>query len=326
MAFVGIDAVVYGVTDIRKGLAAFQDFGLKKIKGGAKEGILETQDGSRVILRPRGDKSLPKAIQPGPTVREIVWGVEKATDLARIRRELEKDRTVTADKDGTLHSVDDIGLGIAFRKTRRRKLKTPAPTPINAPEAVVRYDDRATYYDKANPRTIGHAVFTVPDFKKAQRFYEKRLGFAVSDYYSGRGVFMRCKTPGGHHNLFFLEDESGKTQINHVAFGVSNTHELFAGGIHFASKGWKTAVGPGRHIVSSCYFWYFKNPCGGNIEYFVDEDFCTENWKPKRWNPAPHMFAEWALGDGLKKFGGQPPTRTKGDMKKAKGRKKAASA
>lgn len=33
MGFVGIDAIVYGVTDVKKGLAAFQDFGLKKVKG-----------------------------------------------------------------------------------------------------------------------------------------------------------------------------------------------------------------------------------------------------------------------------------------------------
>jgi len=316
MPYVGIDAVTYGTSDVQRGAQAFEDFGLRKIRSGANEAILETQDGSRVIIRKTGDKSLPKAIQRGSTVREVTWGVTSKADLTRIKKELSKDREVTEDKDGTIHSTDNNGLGIAFRKSQRRKVKPRSATPINSPEAIVRYDDRATYYDKANPLTLGHAVFTVPSYTETQDFYVNRLGFFVTDYYKGRGVFLRCKTPGGHHNLFFLEDENGQTAINHVAFGVANTHELFAGGISFTSKGWKTAVGPGRHIVSSCYFWYFKNPCGGNIEYFVDEDFCTENWKPKHWNPAPDMFAEWALGDGLSKFAGQPPTRTKQDMKK----------
>lgn len=316
MAFVGIDAVTYGVADVKKGQKAFEDFGLRKIKGGAKEAMLETRDGSQVIIRPRADKRLPRAIQPGPTIREMTWGVERDSDLTRIRRSLEADRAVTVDRDGTLRSVDDMGLGIAFRKTRRRKVKVAGATRINAPDAIVRVDERATYYDKANPRTLGHVVFNVPDLKKIQRFYVDRLGFDVTDYYRGRGVFLRCRTPGGHHNLFFLEDESGKASLNHVAFGVADTHELFAGGIHFTGKGWKTVVGPGRHIISSCYFWYFKNPCGGNLEYYVDEDYCTKDWKPKQWNPAPHRFAEWALGDGLKKFAGQPPTRTRADMKK----------
>ena len=316
MAFVGIDAVTYGVADVGKGLKAFQDFGLKKIKGGAKEAVLETQDGSQVIIRQRADKRLPKAFQGGSSIREMTWGVENASDLVRVRHSLEADRPVTVDKDGTLHSVDDFGLGIAFRKTRRRKLRTAKATPINAPDAIVRVNARAPYYDKANPRTIGHAVFNVADLKKVQKFYIDRLGFEVSDYYRGRGVFLRCRTPGGHHNLFFLGDESGKNALNHLAFGVADIHELFAGGIHFTGKGWKTAVGPGRHIISSCYFWYFRNPCGGNLEYYVDEDYITKGWKPKQWDPAPEGFAEWAVGDGVNKFAGQPPTRTKADMKK----------
>jgi catechol 2,3-dioxygenase-like lactoylglutathione lyase family enzyme len=315
MAFVGIDAVTYGVNDVEKGTRCFVSFGLRKVKGGKEEAILETQDGSRVIIKKRNAKGLPKAFETGNTIRELTWGVSSKADLVKIRKELSKDREVTVDADGTLHSYDDIGLGIAFRKSQRRPLKAIEATKINAPNAVVRTDDRATYYEKANPLTLGHAVFNVPDYKKAQRFYEKRLGFAVSDYYTGRGVFLRCKTPGGHHNLFFLGDESGQTSLNHVAFGVANTHELFAGGATFTEQGWKTAVGPGRHFVSSCYFWYFQNPCGGNIEYFVDEDYCTKDWKPKRWNAAPHMFAEWALKEGLPRFQGQPPTRTKADMK-----------
>ena len=316
MAFVGIDAVTYGVADVKKGLKAFQDFGLRKIKGGAKEAVLETQDGSQVILKPRADKSLPKAFQSGSSIREMVWGVENVSDMVRVRHSLEADRPVTMDKDGTLHSVDDFGLGIAFRKSRRRKIRAARATPINAPQAIVRVNERATYYDKANPRTIGHAVFNVGDLKKVQKFYTDRLGFEVTDYYRGRGVFLRCKTPGGHHNLFFLGDENGKNSFNHLAFGVADTHELFAGGIHFTANGWKTVVGPGRHFISSCYFWYFKNPCGGNLEYYVDEDYVTKGWKPKQWDPAPHRFAEWALGDGLNKFAGQPPTRTDADMKK----------
>ena len=316
MAFVGIDAVTYGVADVKKGLKAFQDFGLKKIKGQAKEAVLETQDGSQVIIKPRADKILPKAFASGSTIREITWGVENASDMVRVRHALEQARAVSVDEDGTIRSVDDMGLGIAFRKTRRRRIRGAKATKINAPQSIVRFNERANYYEKANPRTRGHAVFNVADIKTMQSFYVDRLGFEVTDYYRGRGVFLRCRTPGGHHNLFFLEDESGKNSLNHVAFGLTDTHELFAGGIHFAGQGGKTVVGPGRHIISSCYFWYFKIPCGGNIEYYVDEDYITKGWKPKQWDPAPHRFAEWSLGEGLKKFTGQPPTRTNADMKK----------
>lgn len=313
MGIVGIDAVVYGVDDLEKGRRFFEDWGLSRVRAGASAVVLEAQDGSAVILKPRRAKDLPPAIEGGNTLRELVWGVKSTRDLAAIRKELSKDREVTVDKDGTLHSVDDMGLGIAFRPTRRRKVKKAGRTPINAPQAPARIDKRATYYDRARPLTLGHCVFMCPDYRKMERFYTKRLGFRVSDYYTGRGVFLRASVRGGHHNLFFLEDENGATRLNHVAFGVRDLHEVFAGGLHITGKGWQTAIGPGRHHVSSCYFWYFRNPCGGNIEYFTDEDFCTENWKPGHWNPAPETFAEWVLAKGLPRSRALPPTRTRQD-------------
>ncbi len=68
-------------------------------------------------------------------------------------------------------------------------------------------------------------------------------------------------------------------------------------------QGWKTEIGPGRHPVSSAYFWYFKNPCGGAIEYFADEDFVTPKWRPRNLKVVPENFAEWALSDGLRPHG-----------------------
>ncbi len=315
MAIVGIDAVTYGVSDLKKGAAFYTDFGLRKKSASATRAVFEAQDGSQIILAKRGDKSLPKAFQPGNGVREVTWGVSTKADLARIKRELARDREVVEDKDGTLHSVDPAGVPIAFRKTVRKKLKNAGRTDINAPQAASRVDERAIYYDRAKPLTVGHIVFNVPDRKAQQDFYVKRLGFVVTDHYVGRGVFLRVAPRANHHSVFFLEDEAGRTSINHIGFGVRDVHELMAGGIAFTEKGWKTAVGPGRHIVSSCYFWYFTNPAGGNSEYFCDEDYCTEDWKVGRFNPAPENFAEWSLGDGIKKFKGLPPTRTKQDAK-----------
>ena len=316
MAIVGIDAVIFGVDSLEEGRRFFEDWGLARARSGKGAVVMEAQDGAQVILKPRDAKDLPKAIERGNTVREVVWGVGSPRDLARIKAELSRDRAVTVDRDGTLHSFDDMGLGIAFRRSRKRKVKKPGRTPINAPHAPARIDARATYYDRARPLTLGHCVFMCPDYRKMERFYTRRLGFRVSDYYTGRGVFLRASARGGHHNLFFLEDENGATALNHVAFGVRDVHEVFAGGLYITGKGWETAIGPGRHHVSSCYFWYFRNPSGGNIEYFTDEDFLTEKWKPGHWNPKPETFAEWVLAKGLPRARALPPTRTKQDAAK----------
>ncbi len=64
-------------------------------------------------------------------------------------------------------------------------------------------------------------------------------------------------------------------------------------------RGWRTALGPGRHPVSSCYFWYFHTPCGGAAEYDFDSDVVDERWVPGVFEQTPEVFAEWCLAEGM---------------------------
>src|SRR5690348_16888617 len=75
MAIVGIDAVIYGVDSLEKGRRFFEDWGLARARSGKGTVVMEAQDGAQVILKPRDAKDLPKAIERGNTVREVVWGV-----------------------------------------------------------------------------------------------------------------------------------------------------------------------------------------------------------------------------------------------------------
>ncbi len=67
-------------------------------------------------------------------------------------------------------------------------------------------------------------------------------------------------------------------------------------------QGWQTHLGPGRHPISSCYFWYFKNPCGGAAEYDFDSDVITDGWQPEDWESVPGSFAEWTLAEGIQRY------------------------
>jgi hypothetical protein len=129
-------------------------------------------------------------------------------------------------------------------------------------------------------------------------FYTEKLGFVISDEYPNHGVFTRCQPVGEHHNFFIL-NRPGKPGINHVAFTVSDIHEVIGGGIAMSKKGWKTEIGPGRHPISSAYFWYFENPLAAPLEYYADEDYCTEDWKPGTFERKPELFAEWAIAGGI---------------------------
>ena len=297
--FVGIDAVVFGAPDLPAARKIFSDFGLKKIRDTKAGLVFTTEIGSEIIVRPPGAKGLPPKLNPNCEFREVIWGVAAQRDVDRIAAELSKDREVRRDDDGTIHSVDDGGVNIGIRVWRHgAEPKRPAAPPLNAPGARGRVDAPSPMYERARPFRIGHIVFAVPDVPKAERFYTRRLGFSLSDRYAGgAATFLRYAPRADHHNLFMLRLPSRITDLHHIAFEVHDIHEVFGGGLHFAKLGWKTAVGPGRHPISSAYFWYFANPLGGMLEYFSNPDFVTEAWKPS--NFRVNRFSEWHLVDGL---------------------------
>jgi catechol 2,3-dioxygenase-like lactoylglutathione lyase family enzyme len=275
MSILGLERVVYGVEDLALGRRFFEEWGLI-----AEGDVFRTADGTEVVLRPADDPGLPPAIEPGSTVREIVWGV-----------------------DGSLRFADPTGMGVALAVTRRRPLPAQEIA-INTPERRARIDSIGPFYKRALPRRIGHVVLQVPEIAAVERFYRETLGFWLSDRYPERGVFLRGRAEADHHQLFLLQSADSRPHFHHLAFEVHDVHEVFGGGLAFAERGWETHIGPGRHVISSCYFWYFKNPCGGSVEYFADMDSLTAAWQPREMPQSPEWFAEWALASGVRQYGG----------------------
>lgn len=274
-----LDRVIYGVDDLSKAGKFWEDFGLSLRDEGASRLLFAAQDKSTVEVRLSDDTELPVAIESGPTVRESVFGVRSVDDLAALEEELSKDRTVTKDDDGTIHTIDPLGLGLGFRVSRCRPVKAPDPE-FNMPGRVGRLNRRAKFYKSAQPMEMTHVVFMVTDTEVELDFYVNRLGFKVSDSYPGVAYFLRGGASKSHHNLFLLNPggKGEKLGFHHLAFEVANIHELFGGGLNMTRRGWKTMLGPGRHPISSCYFWYFLNPSGGGAEYDFDSDIVDDDW------------------------------------------------
>ena len=294
MALSGIDAITFGVADMGEAKRFLDDWGVTPVALTPDRLVYQTKDGGELIVRPKDAPDLPGAIEPGNTVREVIWGADSEDDL---RATLAGLGPATTGADGLPRVVDPNGLSLGFRVTRRRKVEV-APTPVNGPGVPQRIDRRSPVHDHAEPVQIGHIVLFAGDFAAMRAFYTERVGLIVSDEYPNHGVFLRCQTRGEHHNLFVL-NRPGKPGVNHVAFTVSDIHEVIGGGLAMARKGWKTEIGPGRHPISSAYFWYFENPLGAPIEYYADDDYCTENWRPGVFERKPELFAEWAIAGGI---------------------------
>ena len=292
----GIDRIAYGVDDLAACRRFFLDWGLRLVDERADGLDFESLNGCEIAIRKADDPSLPPAVEAGPTLRQVVWGVSSETDLAALRAAL-SGQPGFAESDGVLSCIDPNGIGIAFRVSRKRPIEV-AGTPTNSWGWAMRIDQPAAIYERAEPVEVGHVVFFTETLAETTRFYEQ-LGFRLSDRYPGRGHFLRCSTRGGHHDLFLLQPPGAKRGLNHVAFTVRDIHEVIGGGLQMSRCGWETQLGPGRHPISSALFWYFKNPAGALVEYYADEDVLTENWQPRDFEPGPTMFAEWAIAGGI---------------------------
>ena len=292
----GIDRITYGVEDLAACKRFFLDWGLRLVREEPTGLDFESLNGCEIRVRKSDDPSLPPAVEAGPTLHEVIWGVRAGANLDAFRQHLSKQPSFR-EQDGMLSCIDPNGIGVGFRPSRKRKIDIVG-TPANTWGNAARIDRPSPVYERAEPVEVGHVVFFTDALAETTKFYEA-LGFRLSDRYPGRGHFLRCSERGGHHDLFLLQTPEAKRGLNHVAFTVRDLHEVIGGGLHLSRCGWETQLGPGRHPISSALFWYFKNPAGALVEYYADEDVLTENWKPRDFEPGPTVFAEWAVAGGI---------------------------
>ena len=295
----GIDAITYSTDRWEDARKFFSDWGLRLVRETPTRVDWVTLNDCGVGVVRLDDQVLPPPIEAGPTLREVVWGVTQASDLNGLATALAlapgfKDNRAS---DGTVQALDPHGLQNVFRVSQKKKIDVLG-SPTNPWGDVRRVDAASPVYDRAEPIEVGHVVLFTDKLEQAQAFYAS-IGFVTSDSYPGRGIFMRCAPEAGHHDIFLLKIPGKPTGLNHVAFTVRDIHEVFGGGLHISRCGWKTQLGPGRHPISSAYFWYFENPCGGLIEYNADEDHLTSQWQAREFESSPTAFAEWAIEGGL---------------------------
>src|SRR4051812_34335793 len=138
MNLLGIEAITYGVTDLAACTRYLDDWGFAR-DGSAAQPRFLTAEGTWVELRAHDDAALPplRHVSPfftGSSAREVIWGVDSPATRDALAADLSRDRTVTRDGAGTLHSVDTAGNAIGFRVTSRTALP-PAQLPVNLPGA-----------------------------------------------------------------------------------------------------------------------------------------------------------------------------------------------
>ncbi|MBK4716823.1 MULTISPECIES: VOC family protein [Tenebrionibacter/Tenebrionicola group] len=294
MSVTGIEKLEFGVEDLALSAKFMHDFGLRD-DGSHRR--FSTLSGAQVELYPAHAPQLPAAFEQGSTLRRMTWAVADAAALAALAPALAT-QPGFCEVDGALECRDPNGMTLRVAVSRQREVTLDVPA-INQWGDHRRVDTPSPVYTRAEPVNIGHVVFFVDDLAATERFYRDVLGFRVSDRYINRAVFLRTQARGGHHNLFLLQLPHRGRGLNHVAFTVRDIHEVIGGGIAMNKERWSTFIGPGRHPVSSAYFWYVNSPTGGAFEYYTNDDYLTENWQPRELEHSLASFTEWAVEGGI---------------------------
>lgn len=297
MSIVGIEAFEFGIEDMPQACRFLTDFGLRAEQENPSFSVFRTLNGARVELRPIDAPELPAAFESGSTLRRMTWGADNADALAAVGQRMSAYPGYKATPEG-FECQDPNGMTVRVVLSGLQDVDIQV-TPINQHGDMRRVDEPSPVYEQAEPVGIGHAVFFVEDLATTEAFYREVLGFYPSDRYTNRGVFLRMQQRGGHHNLFLLKLPNKPAGLNHVAFTVRDIHEVIGGGINMSRKAWTTFIGPGRHPVSSAYFWYVNSPLGGAFEYYTNEDYLTENWQPREMEHSLTSFTEWAIEGGI---------------------------
>ena len=291
MAIIGIETVVYGVKDVAECTRFFIDFGLPLLERSDAHSHFRLDEGSNVIVRDIQDPLIPASKLVGTGVHEVIWGVDRQDSLDALLRDLRTDREVRLDADGTAHFLADDGLAVGLRLYRKNPVHS-APDPVNSPGNINRINTQRKWKLKARPKTIQHVVFQSPDFEASWAFYRDRLGFRLSDWQKGTGIFGRADGANDHHNIYFLNAKLGlfaedtNLRFDHVNYGVEDLVEVMVGANYMQRREWpKSHWGLGRHRIGSSLFMYLPCPTGGQAEYGTDSDFLDDQWVPRLWNP-----------------------------------------
>lgn len=296
----GIKTLKFGVEDREKCQNFATDFGLEEVSSDIEGTTKFSMDnGSAIYVYDKDDTRLPPAFEDGSTLREVTWAVDDQESFDTLKDRLQGVDGYKAETD-ILYCRDPNGLTLSFEISVMQTSLDKASAGINQYGSINRINEASPVYEKAAPLGVGHVVLFSPNLVAAQTFYEDKLGFYLSDAYNNRGAFLRCSAEGWHHNLFLLKlPHKDAPGLNHVAFIVRDIHEVIGGGLHMNRKKWDSFIGPGRHPVSSAYFWYVHSPFGGAFEYYTNDDYLTPEWQARHYDYSLDLFTEWAVEGGI---------------------------
>ncbi|MFD3686301.1 VOC family protein [Nocardiopsis sp. NPDC058631] len=189
------------------------------------------------------------------------------------------------------------GYGMRFFDVDGRTIEVSADVAVRA--------HRKVEEKESVPVRLSHVVLNTPDLDRTRLWYERHLGFALSDTlmhpHMGEVMhFMRCNP--AHHSIALAKGPH--TSLHHVSFEMRGLDEYMRGTGRLLRAGVRKIWGPGRHLAGNNTFSYFMDPHGNTLEYTTELEMLDEDaWHPHMYDFSdPEVTDQWGTANPMDEF------------------------
>jgi len=232
----------------------------------------------------------------GKRIDLIAFGARTATDVDTLASRLAAAGVRLISEPGTL-ATPGGGYGFRFFDNEGRTVE------VSAGVAVRKH--RKIEEGESIPVRLSHVVINSADPAGTRAFYERHLGFALSDTLMHPAMgevmwFMRINA--WHHSVAVAAGPHAS--LHHVSFELRGLDEYMRGTGRLLRAGVEKIWGPGRHLAGNNTFSYFLDPHGNTMEYTTElERIDEDTWHPHVYDfSQPEVADQWGTANAINEF------------------------
>ena len=223
----------------------------------------------------------------------VAYGAASAQDVDALAAELLAENVQLVSQPAKLDTPGG-GYGFRFFDIDGRTIEVSADTEARR--------HRKIEEKESIPVRLSHVVLNSPDLDRTRAWYERHLGFRLSDTLSSPHMgevmhFMRISNQ--HHSMALAKGPH--TSLHHVSFEMRGIDEYMYGTGRLLRAGVRKIWGPGRHLAGSNTFSYFLDPHGNTVEYTTELESLDEDaWHPHVYDfSQPEVTDQWGTANPM---------------------------
>ena len=149
------------------------------------------------------------------------------------------------------------------------------------------------FFTKGVYAPLQHLTFASKDVDKFQNFYQRKLGFQVTDrVVKSTGELATCFTTSNHEHHTIACFKSSQNGMDHHSYEAGEWNNIKTWCDHFAQNNVKLMWGPGRHGPGNNLFVFIEDIDGNWIEISAELETVIGR-PPKNWPQEERTLNLW---------------------------------